>query len=172
MTKLSLYLVTILLGSRFPGPALPPAAPPPALVVSASITADEQKLVDLANEERRSRGLSELKVNPMLIQVAREHSREMCEMDYFDHVSPTPDLHTPKDRYLKALGHTPSWAIISENIFYASIVSPELGHRLLMKSEPHRENILNSRFEEIGIGVYESPDGKFWVTQMFLTQID
>ncbi len=175
MTKLSLYLATLLLGSRFPGPAIPPVAPPTAVIVPAPIapiTEDEQKLVDLANAERRSRGMAGLRSNWMLVQIAREHSREMCERDYFDHISPTPGLRTPKDRYLKALGRTPSWAIISENIFYASIVSPELGHRCLMRSEPHRENILNSRFEEVGVGVYESPDGRFWVTQVFLTQID
>jgi len=171
MTKLSLYLVTLLLGSRFPGPAIPPVAPPTALVIPAPVSGDEQRLVDLANAERRSRGLNELRVNPMLVQIAREHSREMCERDYFDHASPTPELRTPKDRYLKALGRSPNWAIISENIFYASVISPELGHKCLMDSQPHRENILNTRFEEIGIGVYESPDGKFWVTQMFLTQI-
>ena len=170
MTKLSLYLVTLLLGSRFPGPAIPPVAPPIAIVAPASVSGDEQRLVDLANAERRSRGINELRGNPMLVAIAREHSREMCELDYFDHVSPTPELRTPKDRYLKALGHTPSWAIISENIFYASITSPELGHKCLMNSEPHRENILNSRFEEIGVGVYEAPDGRFWVTQIFLTQ--
>lgn len=172
MTKLPLYLVTLLLGSRFPGPAFPPVAPPTALVVPAPVTANERKLVDLANAERRSRGLNELRVNSMLVQIAREHSREMCDLDYFDHASPTPELRMPKDRYLRALGHTPSWAIISENIFYSSVVSPELGHKCFMQSEPHRENILNPRFEEIGIGVYESPDGKFWVTQVFLTQID
>lgn len=172
MTKLSLYLATLLLGSRFPGPALPPVAPPTAIVVPAPVSGDELKLVNLANAERRSRGMSDLRVNALLVQIAREHSREMCDLDYFDHMSPTPELRTPKDRYLKGLGHTPSWAIISENIFYASVVDPQLGHKCLMKSEPHRENILNTRFEQIGVGVYESPDGRFWVTQIFLTQID
>ena len=106
----------------------------------------------------------------MLVQVAREHSREMCELDYFDHVSPKLGFRTPMERYLKALGRIPSEAMISENIFYASVASPELGHTYLMNSEPHKGNILNTRFEEMGIGVYQAPDGRFWVTQVFLTQ--
>ena len=36
------------------------------------------------NQERAQRHLRELTVNPTLIQVARGHSREMAEKDYFD----------------------------------------------------------------------------------------
>lgn len=174
MTRLSLYLVTLLLGSRFPGPAVQPAAPPAHVVVAQQqqLSYEEQRLVNLVNFERRSRGLQELRVNPMLVRVAREHSREMYEKSYFDHVSPTADVRTPKDRYLKGLGRVPTWACIGENLFYSSIVDPDLGHRCLMQSPAHKHNILATQFNEIGVGVYESPDGRFWVTQMFITQID
>jgi len=130
------------------------------------------RLVDLVNYERRSRGMKELVVNPLLVRVAREHSREMCELNYFDHFSPTPGLRTPKDRYLAALGHRPTWAMIAENLCYCSITDVDRSHHALMNSPAHRENILNPEFEQIGIGVYESPDGKFWITQLFLTQVD
>lgn len=174
MTGYSLYLVTMLLGSRVPATIAPPVVQPAHIFAmqAQQFTSHEQRLVDLINKERRNRDLPELKVNPMLVRIAREHSKEMCDMDYFDHVSPNPELRTPKARYLKGLGHTPSWACIAENLFYSSVVDANLAHKCLMESDPHKQNILSDQFSEVGVGVYESPDGKFWVTQMFITQID
>ena len=172
MTKLSLYLVTLLLGSNFPGPAVSPVVMPSSIVAQSQVTFEEQRLVDMANVERSNVGLPPLKTNHMLVQVAREHSKEMFEKNYFDHKSPTPELRTPKDRYLMGLGRIPAWACIGENLFYSSIVDPDLAQKCLMQSPAHAHNILDTRFDQIGVGVYETPDGRFWVTQMFLSQMD
>lgn len=171
MTRLSLYLVTLLLGSHFPGPTLPPSAQP-AIVSRVQMSYEEQRMVDLANEDRRSAGLPLLRINPMLTQIARQHSREMYELNYFDHHSPNPELETPMARYLNKLGHMPSYACVGENLFYSSVVDPDLGNKCLMESAPHRANMLSKQFDQIGVGVYESSDGRFWVTQMFLKQVD
>ncbi|MCX6344297.1 MAG: CAP domain-containing protein [Armatimonadetes bacterium] len=170
MTKLSLYLASMLLGSNFS--ATTPMIQPPAHVSQIQVAAAETQLLDSLNAERWDRGLSILSENPLLVEVARAHSREMYEKSYFDHVSPTPGLKTPMARYLKALGSTPAWACVGENLFYCSIVDVERGHLAFMKSPRHRENILNPRFEQVGIGVYISPDGQFFVTQVFLAQVD
>jgi uncharacterized protein YkwD len=172
MTKLSLYLVTLLLGSHIPGPAVSPIVQPLPIVAQAQLSFEEQRLVDLANAERVNAGLPPLKINHMLVGIAREHSKEMFDKNYFDHYSPTSGLRTPKDRYLNGLGRVPAWACIGENLFYSSIVDPDLGHKCLMRSPAHAHNILDTRFAEIGVGVYETPDGRFWVTQMFLSQMD
>ncbi len=171
MTRLSLYLVTLLLGSHFPGPAVPPNAQP-AIVAQAPMSYEEQRLVDLANIDRKNAGLPPLRVNMLLTRVARQHSQEMYDKDYFDHHSPTPELETPMARYLAGLGRIPSYACIGENLFYSSVVDPDLGNKCLMESLPHRENLLNPQFDQIGVGVYESSDGRFWVTQMFLKQVE
>ena len=170
MTKLSLYLATLLLGSNFSAATLPNE--PPAVVASVQMTAIEQRFVDLTNAERWNKKLSVLSVNPTLVQVAREHSKEMWEKNYFDHVSPTPGLKTPMNRYISSLGHTPTWACLGENLFYCSKVDSDRGHHCLMESKSHRENILDHRFEQVGVGVFISPDGQFWVTELFLSQID
>lgn len=170
MTKLSLYLATILLGTNFTA-STPPSMLSPQ-VSQIRLSAAEQQFVDLVNAERWDRGLSVLSVNPLLVQAAREHSREMYERGYFDHISATPGLRTPMARYLHALGHTPAWACVGENLFYCSIVDVQRGHACLMKSPGHRQNILTSRFEQIGVGVYIAPDGEFYVTQLFLAQVD
>lgn len=172
MTKLSLYLATLLLGSNFSASTMPKSTPKPAVVASAQISVFEQRYVDLINAERWDSKLGVLSVNPLLVDVARAHSQEMYEKNYFDHASPTPGLRTPMDRYLKSYGSTPTWAYLGENLFYCSVVDVDRGHKCLMESPKHRENILNPRFEQVGVGIYISPDGQFWVTQMFLSQID
>ena len=196
MAKLSIYLASLMLSSTFSASPQAPhggtvarlsnavvlssSASPSTAVASVSsatpaaprdaIANAEQRLLDLANAERRARGLRALAVNALLVQVAREHSREMWEKRYFDHFSPTPGLRTPMDRYLNDLGRTPSWAYLGENLFYCSIVDAERGHRCLMSSPKHRDNILNDRFRDIGVGCFTAPDGQFYVTQLFLAQ--
>lgn len=171
MTKLSLYLATMLLGSNFSASAPPPR---PAVIQPAQTQSEaaEQRFVALANSERWSRGLNMLAINPMLVKVAREHSQEMYEKNYFDHISPTPELRTPMTRYIHEFGKTPAWAFLGENLFYCSVVSVDRGHNALMNSEKHRENVLNPKFEQTGVGVYIAPDGQFYVTQLFLAQVD
>ncbi len=135
----------------------------------STMTSDELRFLSLLNRERAERHLIELKPDPLLVSIAREHSREMCEKNYFDHLSPTPGLKTPMDRYLRAVPHRPLHACVGENLFYCSIVDVDRGHRALMNSPEHRENILYPPFRRGGIGVYKSDTGEFWVTEMFLT---
>ena len=172
MAKVTLYLVTLLLGSRIPTPVNGPLPQPIPIVASAQLTYEEQRLVDLANAERIAAGLHTLRVNDVLVRAARQHSEEMWQKGYFDHYSPTPGYRTPKDRYLREYGRMPSWACIGENLFSSSVCDPDLGNRCLMGSPAHAQNILGRQFDQIGVGVFEAPDGRFWVTQMFLSQMD
>lgn len=136
---------------------------------AGAITSEEQTFLDRINDERAERGLCRLKLDPTLVSVARDHSREMAERDYFDHVSPTPGQRTPMQRYLKALPKRPPYACVGENLFYCSVVDVDRGHKALMDSPGHRANILFARFRACGVGVYTAPSGQFYVTQMFLT---
>ena len=151
-----------------------PALPAPS-DSQDSLSVDEQEFVVRINAERVSRGLNALVVDPFLVQTARDHSREMCDLNYFSHHSPTAGLVSPMDRYLtgmKELGNSsPDYLLIGENIFYCSIsnnvYNTEYGHRALMASPGHRANILEPRFTKVGLGVYHNARGEFWVTQMF-----
>jgi len=96
----------------------------------------------------------------------------MADKDYFSHTSPTTTLKTPLDRYLAEEKKRPSWALVGENLFYCSIVDVERGHDAFMNSEGHRENILEKRYERIGVGVYIDRRGHFYATQMFLAKTD
>ena len=158
---------------------LPVVNIPVPVVASAlpanGLTADEQEFVALINTERSQRGLCTLTVDPLLVRTARAHSREMCARDYFDHHSPTPGLSTPMDRYLSALkdngADTPDYLLVGENIYYCSVTNDiynvDYAHRALMNSPGHRANILEPRFQKIGLGIYKNAQGQFWVTEMF-----
>ncbi|MBP6964845.1 MAG: hypothetical protein KBC96_10615 [Armatimonadetes bacterium] len=143
----------------------------PARPTASAMTAREREFVAFVNMEREERGLNRLTADPMLVKVARAHSREMGDMEYFSHTSPTKGLKSPLDRYL-AMASRPSWALVGENLFYCSIVDVERGHKALMNSEGHRANILEDRYERIGVGEYITEDGRYYVTQMFLARKD
>ncbi len=158
-----------------PFPVVELPAPPAPAASASGLTADEQEFVELVNGERSRRGLCTLTVDPLLVRAARAHSREMCARDYFDHHSPTPGLSTPMDRYLSSLkdtgADTPDYLLVGENIYYCSISNDvynvDYGHRALMNSPGHRANILEPRFQKIGLGIYKNAKGEFWVTEMF-----
>ena len=163
---------------------VPPSSSQSLISLTATMTLDreaeavreEQDLVAAINAERTARGLEALSPDPALCAAARAHSREMCALNYFAHQSPTPGGETPIDRYLGEL-HTdgerrPATALVGENIFYASVTNEVYGagyaHRSLMASPSHRGNILEPRFTKVGVGLYRDPEGRFWVTEMFL----
>jgi uncharacterized protein YkwD len=173
MTKLSLFFGLLATVSNFTSTTV--TTRPPAMMSDSGavmMTQQELQFVELVNGERAGRGLPQLTVDPLLIKVARDHSREMSDKRYFSHISPTAGIRGPMDRYLAGAKRRPSWALIGENLFYCSIVDVERGHVALMNSPGHRANILEGRFERIGVGAYTDTDGEFYVTEMFLSKAD
>lgn len=163
--KLALGFACLVMSSNFSSTAVPPQAAD--VQQYSTVTAEEQRFVDYVNAERWNRGLKGLEMDPLLVDIARDHSRDMAEQDYFDHYSRIPGKRTALDRFIAGLGHRPQWAYVGENLFYCSIIDVNRGHDALMKSPSHRSNILNARFEKIGVGAYKDESGQFWVTQMF-----
>jgi len=168
MNGLALSVCMLFMSSSFIS-SMPPAPPAAVMSSQAALAPEESEFVRLTNETRLKSGLHELSVDPALVQAARNHSREMAERAYFSHESPSPELRTPMKRYLKALGSVPDYAMVGENLFYCSRVDVQLGQKSLMASLPHRQNILEPRYQRIGIGVWEDPSGGFYVTEMFLS---
>ena len=149
-----------------------PAAP--AVSVQAANAAwDEARFITLINRERAARGIAALAVDPMLASVARAHSRDMADRAYFSHESPTPGAATPMARYQAAASGEPQSLLVGENLYYCSAtVGAEAGHRALMASPGHRANLLDERYESIGVGIYANEHGEYWVTQVFLRRRD
>lgn len=134
-------------------------APTPTEQVTSTLSAYEQKVVDLTNQERAKNGLAALKVDAALSKMAREKSRDMSANGYFSHTSPT--YGSPFDM-MKQYGIT--YRAAGENIAMGQR-SPEEVVNAWMNSEGHRKNILNPNFTHIGVG--HIAQGNYW-TQEFI----
>jgi uncharacterized protein YkwD len=95
------------------------------------------------------------------MKVAREHSANMAKQGNYEHVI---DGKNPHDR-TKAAGYKGACA---ENIACQGPNVPEL-MKDWMSSPVHRENILNPKMEEIGVGMVLNPKVRteFYFTQVF-----
>jgi uncharacterized YkwD family protein len=125
------------------------------------LTAKEQQMVNLVNQERAKVGLKPLAVDMTLVKLARQKSQDMIDKNYFGHQSPT--YGSPFDM-MKAAGVT--YRAAGENLAGASTV--DKAHVNLMNSSGHRANILNANFTHIGIGIIEGGPYGMMLTQMFI----
>jgi len=140
-------------------PAKAPAQQPAAAPTNTAVSAYEQKVVELTNQERAKNGLKPLALDTALSKVAREKSRDMQNKGYFSHTSPT--YGSPFDM-MKKFGIT--YRSAGENIAMGQ-PTPEAVVKAWMNSAGHRANILNSSYTHIGVGHIAS--GNYW-TQMFI----
>lgn len=64
------------------------------------------------------------------------------------------------------------WKAISENIaFNKGYINPvEFAVERWMQSASHRQNLLNPRWQQSGIGVAITSDGAYYFTQVFLNK--
>ncbi len=139
----------------------------------ANLAALEANMIRRVNDVRRRMKLGELKLDPLLAEVARAHSLEMRDKNYFAHESPTAGLVHPLDRYRAVFRDTP--AIVAENIYRSwstarkSVTETDLirGHNALLNSPGHRKNLLEPRVTRIGVGIVQNANGDIWLTQMF-----
>ncbi|MBD1380086.1 hypothetical protein IC621_07585 [Bacillus sp. IB182487] len=124
-----------------------------------NMDAAEKQVIDLTNAERKKNGLSPLSADNSLANVAQKKSDDMKKNNYFSHNSPT---HGSPFEMMQ--NHGEDYQTAGENIAQGQ-QSPEEVVDAWMKSQGHRENILNGDFTHIGIGYTQ--DGHYW-TQMFI----
>jgi uncharacterized protein YkwD len=111
------------------------------------------QMFDIINKARTNHDVDEVKLNVDLSQDARHHSRRMADLGYVFH---TPNISGK----LKSV----SWSTYGENIGMAHTLKRV--RELWMASPPHKANLLNEKFDWVGVGVVHR-DGWFWVTVIF-----
>jgi uncharacterized protein YkwD len=117
---------------------------------ASAVTTREARLVAKINTARANHGLPSLRTSPELMAIARSHTVAMAAQ--------------------RTLFHTASfsticcWTSVAENVGRGFTVRGV--HRSLMRSTPHRANILNGRMRQVGVGVV-SAGGQLWVTEVF-----
>lgn len=99
------------------------------------------------NEARRKAGLKPLRSDPLLDRAAQRHAEDMLARGYFAHES--PEDKTVRER-AKAAGY--DWRTIGENVAEGQFTVDEVMTTWL-NSPGHRRNILDPRFEELGVGL-------------------
>jgi uncharacterized protein YkwD len=116
-------------------------------------------LANMAMMARRAEGLPGLARDVSLDRLARSHAERMMRTRQLGHDVGDGD---PKERLERA---GISVAQVGENVAHAGNVV--LAHRALWSSPSHRDNLLQTRFDRLGIGVRSDPDGSVWVTELF-----
>ncbi len=146
----------------------------------------EQTIFSEMNRQRILYGIKPLKNNPTLDTLARQHSRDMVERNFFSHTN--PDKQTPAERAVKLgfgkkllspnrylvgvaenIGKLPIGIISNKKNTFVENTPESIAQnqvKMWMSSPSHKKNILNTQFEEVGTG--SAFDGKYYIsTQNF-----
>jgi uncharacterized protein YkwD len=136
----------------------------PAPTATSATTIDEMKaeIVRLTNIERKKAGLPKLAVLDELMDCAQLKAEDMRDNHYYGHNSPT---YGSPLTMITSFGITARGSV--ENIA-AGRDTPEIVMNEWLKSDAHRQNILDKRVTYIGVGIIPTADGKSysWVVQM------
>jgi uncharacterized protein YkwD len=130
----------------------------------AELRSLEDELFESINGVRSADGLAATRRSAALDAIARAHSADMGERDFFAHEN--PEGLWPADR-LESAGER--FSRVTENIFRTN--APDNLVPLVvdgwMSSAGHRANILDDEVTESGIGVVRGNDGALYITQLF-----
>ena len=115
---------------------------------STKLRDDFEKLMTIIiNQTRKEFGLATVNYTPEWNTIARKHSQDMIDRNYFAHNS--PDGKGLADRF-KAGGL--KYTSGGENISYGHETVIH-SHEAFMNSEGHRKNILNAKHKNVFVGV-------------------
>jgi uncharacterized protein YkwD len=134
-----------------PKPAAAPAPPPSA---AASDSSESAQLVSLVNAYRAANGLAGLSEAGDATSKAQQHADDMAAQGRLFHSS---SLST---------GIQNGWTALGENVGVGGAVDQL--EAMFEGSGPHRANLLNGAYNQIGIGLARGADGQLYVTEFFV----
>jgi len=146
---------------------VPQAQISPSAAQSTATAQMEKQVRQQINEIRQKQGLTMLRNNEKLAQVARNYSRRMAEEKFFAHISPQGDTLSDRVESAKIF-----YFLVGENLFTSTNIPKPVPAAIdgWMKSSGHRENILRSEFRETGVGVWKVGN-TYYFTQLFLRSL-
>jgi len=131
-----------------------PGSVPPAQAAGPGVPS-EVRLAELVNAERARAGVPPLRLDVRLVAPAREWSDQMAARGIMDH-----------DPGLASDAPPGAWAW-TENVGHTTVAdAADSLHAAFMRSSHHRDNILDGRLTDFGIGVVVNGQDT-WVTQRF-----
>lgn len=114
-------------------------------VSASSISA--ANLIRITNQERKANGLNELRAEKRLSNAAYAKAQNIFEHQYWSHYGPNDE-----SPWQFILNSDYDYLYAGENLA-KGFTSAEAVHSAWMASKTHRANILNSKYEDIGISV-------------------
>lgn len=105
-------------------------------------------VINETNRYRQTEGLVALQYNEQLEQAAQRKLDDMFARQYFAHISPSGEGAA---ELAKEVNY--QYIIVAENLALGNFVSDEELVKSWMDSPGHRENIMNTRYHEIGVAV-------------------
>ena len=126
------------------------------------------EIVNLTNQKRLEAGLSQLTNNPLLETAARVKGEHMLEQDYWAHIAPDG---TEPWAFFTDVGYQYRYA--GENLA-RDFSNPQSAFDAWIASPSHKDNLLSSKYTEIGVAVVEGDlDGvdTTIIVQLFGTQL-
>jgi uncharacterized protein YkwD len=138
------------------------ASPVGAAVVP---TAQELRAFELVNAERVKNGLRPLVWDAALTRMARLYSEKMASQNFFSHKAPDGEGLRERSRASGIVG----FKRLGENLAYNKGFADAVSCAVVgwMRSEGHREHILDGEFTRSGMGIARSADGRVYFTQSF-----
>jgi uncharacterized protein YkwD len=134
----------------------PTAPPPPPTPVSTSPPVDGcDRIIALVNEVRGDNGLPPLAPNAQLGAAAQQYAGFIAANNVLTHTADGRRL----DARAEAAGYT-TWLALGENLA-GGYDTFEEAVSAWMASPGHRENILNPRFTETGVGCAWNADSRY-----------
>ena len=104
------------------------------------------------NATRAAHGLRPLVISGALENAAVTHSRELIQAGVFQHDSPDGTSFVQRLKHFYSPSGYSSWTA-GENLLYNTAdIDAETAIRAWLDSPPHRENMLNPDWREVGIG--------------------
>lgn len=123
----------------------------------------EKSLFEMVNAARTQCGYPKLYWSSRLQSLSRQHSQDMAQQNAMTHLSSSGQSYTDRlsEAKLIFMDH-------GENVAFSESYVVDFIHRSFMDSPEHKANILDARYNVIGIGIFFQENRGYYVTQDFL----
>lgn len=141
---------------------------PAEFVFSTNLSGMAKDIFQKINYERKRKKLEPLMWDEKLGKLAKDYSETMAEEGFFDHIDNDGNSVAERAENNKIKG----WTKIGENLFqcWGYEKPAETAVKGWLKSPSHRDNIYDVDWTHTGIGVYQTDDGEYFMTQVFMTK--
>jgi uncharacterized protein YkwD len=155
-------VLTSPLASSLPQPPTPTATVPTPvpIAIPSDIAAWPETVVTLINQERSAHGLTPYSIAPELMRAAQAHAADCTERGWCGHVG--SDGADTKTREIRAGYNPTAWG---ENWVQAfdPVKAVEWWYNETPPNDPHRKNLLHTRYTEVGIGITPAGNGYYFI---------